>query len=146
MTLVLHLDRWLPAPPDRVFAALADIDEIRRWFTCDPTSTWTFHTWDAQVGGPLQVTIAGDGYAMEVVGRFVEVEPARRLAYDWNDEFVELDLAPHDGGTTISLTHRRLETETDRDIRNGGWSHNLGSFADYLARDAAAHPTTGDRP
>ncbi|MDH3683583.1 MAG: SRPBCC domain-containing protein [Acidimicrobiia bacterium] len=132
MTLDLRLERWVPAKPARVFDAFTDIDELRSWFTCDPSSTWTFHTWDATVGGQLQVTISGDGYAMEVHGRFVTVERPNRLAYDWDDELVALDFRPQDGGTLIVLHHQRLATDTDVQIRNGGWTHNLGSLAGHL--------------
>ena len=133
MTLTLHLDRWLPAPPERVFVALTDIDELRRWYTCDPGSVWTFHAWDASVGGDLRVTIGGDGYSVDVAGRFRTVEPPHRLVYDWNDELIELRLTSEGDGTRLTLTHSKLATETDHQIRDGGWTHNLTSLVDHLA-------------
>ena len=120
MTLALRLDRWIAAPPDRVFAALTDIEQLRQWYTCDPESVWTFHRWDAEVGGTLHVTIGAQDFEVEVTGVFHEVIEPSRLSYDWNDEHIRLDLSPAESGTTIELTHTRLPTENDRTIRHDG--------------------------
>lgn len=146
MTVVLHLERWVDAPPERVFDALTRIDELRRWYSCDPATTWTFHTWDAQVDGELSVTIDGGGMRVDVAGRFAEVSRPNRLAYDWNDEFVELDMSAHEHGTRIVLTHSRIADDTQRQIRFGGWTTNLAGLVDHLAPARAAGPDTeGER-
>lgn len=140
MSLVLELDRWFPAPPDRVFSALTDIYQLRRWYTCDPRSRWHFHQWDAEVGGALAVTIEAPGITVAVRGRFVEVVPAKRLAYDWNEEFIELDLVSVNDGTQVSLTHHQLADDAERRIRDEGWSHNFASLTDHLTDDEGARP------
>lgn len=132
MTLDLRFERWVLATQERVFAAFTDIEELRNWYTCDPTSVWTFHTWDAQVGGQLSVTISGSGYLVEVSGTFVAVEPPHRLVYDWNDELIELAFQPQAGGTLVRLHHQRLASDGDVEIRHGGWTQNLTGLDRHL--------------
>ena len=133
MSIELHLDRWFPASTERVFEALTDIDQLRDWYTCDPDSAWIFHTWDATPGGRLSVRIEGTQHAVDVTGEFVEVTPPSRLTYTWNDEYVELDLAPENDGTRLRLLHSQLDGPPDREIRRGGWTHNLESLHTHCA-------------
>ena len=91
---------------------------------------------DAVPGGELS-WVHENGATM--VGRFVDVEPERRVVftYGWKDALlgmppgstqVEIVLHPIPAGTRLELTHSGLppEVAADHDL---GWSHFLGQLA-----------------
>ena len=90
-------------------------------------------TADPAPGGALRWTHP-DGST--VVGRFVEVDPPRRVVftYGWEDgrmgvppgsTTVEIDLVEEDGATTVRLVHHGLPPETVAD-HQVGWAYFLG--------------------
>jgi uncharacterized protein YndB with AHSA1/START domain len=125
--LVIH------APADEVFQHLVDPALFGLWMaegaTLDPTP-----------GGIVRWTHPnGD----TVSGRYVEVDPPRRLVFSYGWEraevqippgstTVEIELAAHDdGATVVTLVHRGLEGAA-ADAHRGGWAHYL----DRLRRTA----------
>ena len=79
-----------------------------------------------------------------VVGRFLELVPHRRVVftYGWEDgrmgvppesTTVEIDLAEHEGGTTLRLTHHGLPPGAVEPHEHG-WAYFLGVLRDLLAR------------
>jgi uncharacterized protein YndB with AHSA1/START domain len=89
---------------------------------------------DATPGGVVRWTHPnGD----TVSGRYVEVEPARRIVFTYGWEradvgippgstTVEIDLISQPDGTTLlKLVHRGLE-DGAADAHHGGWAHYLG--------------------
>jgi uncharacterized protein YndB with AHSA1/START domain len=97
-------------------------------------------TLDAKPGGVVRWTHPnGD----TVSGRFVELEPPRRIVFTYGWEradveippgstTVEIDLvAQDDGSTLLTLVHRGLEDDA-ADAHRGGWQHYL----DRLRRTA----------
>jgi uncharacterized protein YndB with AHSA1/START domain len=118
--LVIH------APADEVFEYLVDPVLFGQWMaegaTLDPTP-----------GGTVRWTHPnGD----TVTGRYVEVDPPRRLVftYGWDrpeveippgSTTVEIDLVTQDDGATlVTLIHRGLEAGA-ADAHSAGWAHYL---------------------
>lgn len=90
---------------------------------------------EADPGGRLQWTHE-NGATM--VGRFVELDPPRRLvfAYGWKDDLmgvppesttVEIDLVEENGKTTLSLVHKGLPVAVVDDHQRG-WIYFLSQL------------------
>lgn len=137
---------FIDAPPATVYELLTDADLLTEWMApivrTDPRAggdvTWTHHNGDS------------------VVGRYVELVPARRVVftYGWDrpdvevppgSTTVEIDLRPERGGTMLHLVHRGLDAPM-ADAHSGGW-------ANYLERlrlvaegsDPGPDPLAGER-
>ena len=92
---------------------------------------------EARTGGRFTVRIRGE----TIRGRYVRIEPPRRLSITWGREGSEL-LPPGcsevdvrfeaiDGGTLVTLEHRGLPTAEGPRHREG-WRHFLGQLAAEL--------------
>ncbi len=126
----------IAAPPERVFQALTDAAQLRRWFT---NPSCPVHLWemDARPGGRYHYTtekgtvVVNNVSEFECHGEILEYDPPRLLAYtwiaNWHDDksrrtVVRWDLAPKSGGTQVKVTHSGLAQEpTARKDYNGGW-------------------------
>jgi uncharacterized protein YndB with AHSA1/START domain len=70
----LHLERILPAPPERVWAAFTDPAALAAWFW--PASFATTVRADARPGGRFRIEAPdGPGGALAVEGDYTVVEP-----------------------------------------------------------------------
>ena len=119
-SVVIQVERRIAAPPAAVFRYLTEADLWARWqgqsAELDPTP-----------GGRFAVRMA-EGQIVE--GKFVDVEPDRRVVvtWGWQDHprmppgttTVEFELTPDGDGTLVRLTHRGLPPE-DLPIHRAGW-------------------------
>jgi uncharacterized protein YndB with AHSA1/START domain len=113
----------IAARPERVFAYFTEAEAIVRWMgeyaLLDPTA-----------GGEFTLDIRG----VPVRGRYLELEPPRRLVISWgyagSDRLppgastVEVRLSPESGGTRVDLEHRDLPADEVR-AHTSGWTHYL---------------------
>jgi uncharacterized protein YndB with AHSA1/START domain len=132
--IVTEID--VAAPPERVFRALTDAGELKRWFSgpeC-PVKFWEF---DARVGGKYGYAteqgtlVVNDVSDFECHGEVLEYVPPRLLIYtwiaNWHDDpkyrtVVRWDLTPTSGGTHVKVTHSGLAHEqVARKDYTGGW-------------------------
>jgi uncharacterized protein YndB with AHSA1/START domain len=89
-----------PSPPDEVWEALTEPERLEEWFANDVEL-------DARPGGK-GIFRWDDGDERRAVVR--ELEEARRLVLDWDDEgTVAIELEEVDGGTLV----RVVETAPD---------------------------------
>jgi uncharacterized protein YndB with AHSA1/START domain len=136
----------IAASPDHVYELLTDAQQLMEWMA--PRAEL-----DPQPGGALTWTHAnGDS----VIGRFVELVPARRIVftYGWDREdvrippgstTVEIDLRPHDRGTELHLVHRGLAGPM-ADAHAGGWNNYLARLAALAeGRDPGPDPLAAER-
>jgi uncharacterized protein YndB with AHSA1/START domain len=70
----LRFERALSHPPERVWKALTELDELRAWHP----SPFSF---EPRVGSPLSFAPLPDGTALD--GELLEYDPPRVLAYTW---------------------------------------------------------------
>jgi uncharacterized protein YndB with AHSA1/START domain len=124
------------APPERVFRALTDGGELKRWFTSPecPVKYWEF---DARPGGKYGYatetgTIVVNGVSeFECHGEILEYAPPRLLVYSWIANWhadkscrtiVRWELTSTSGGTHVKVTHSALAQESvARKDYTGGW-------------------------
>jgi uncharacterized protein YndB with AHSA1/START domain len=138
----LTITRHFSAPPESVFDALVDPDQIAKWF------------------GPHDFTVpmvdftprAGSGYRIElqppegdvfhVSGKVSRADRPTLLGFtfvydepspDDVETHVELSLVDGGGSTQLHLTHGAFKTDDRRALHDKGWSDSL----DKLARVAA---------
>lgn len=154
----------IAARPETVFAFFTDPSRMVEWFgveaMLDPRPGGLCRvTFDSSPAGlaALAPTLAGvaPGDANPpgptvMTGRFVDVEPYRRITFTWGFEHdflavppqstqVSVSLAPDGDGTMLRLVHERLPVPT-RAFHSAGWAHYLPR----LAAVAAGRPAGRD--
>jgi len=124
------------APPERVFKAISDAGELKRWFT-SPECPVKFWKMDARVGGHYSYatgkgSIAVNGVSeFECHGEILECDPPRLLVYtwigNWHDQpgartVVRWELTATSNGTHVRVTHSGLTNlPVARKDYTGGW-------------------------
>ena len=75
--------RWLPAPPRVVYDEWLDPDALAEWMCPQPARCLHVEV-DPTVGGAVRFDIEDSGAQFSVTGRFVTLDPPRRLAFTWS--------------------------------------------------------------
>jgi uncharacterized protein YndB with AHSA1/START domain/catechol 2,3-dioxygenase-like lactoylglutathione lyase family enzyme len=146
----------IDAPPERVFRALTEPQELIVWWG-DPASYPATH-WelDARVGGKWlsRWKNLADGTEFELGGEVLECRPPYRLVVSWWDErypgleqtTVEYDITRlPGGGSRLRVTHSGFEGHRpDFDDYNGGWSTVAAKLRAHV-EGAAARPSVAFR-
>ena len=124
----------IAAPPERVFRALTEPEELIAWWgdpAAYPATHWEL---DLRAGGRglSRWKNLADGTEFELGGDVLECRPPYRLVVSWWDErypglahtTVEYDIERlSGGGSMLRVTHSGFEgTRPDFDDYNGGWS------------------------
>jgi uncharacterized protein YndB with AHSA1/START domain len=130
------LDYEIPiaASADVVYRLLTTVDGLKRWIAADAAV-------EPEPGGELRWTHE-NGATM--IGRFVELDPPRRLVftYGWEGDLmglppeastVEIHLQERPGGTLLRLSHRGIPPDVVEEHRRG-WIHFLGRLRDAAPR------------
>lgn len=125
--------------PERVFQALASREIIDWW---GKPGVFDAREWsgDVTVGGKWRASGLGrDGVPWQLEGKFLEVDPPRRLCHTWNTPGSSADpsivtyiLEQIDGGTRVTLRHTGI---SDRDSCMGacmGWESCLAQLVGRL--------------
>ncbi len=135
----LTLKRRFKAPPERVFAAWTQPDQISQWF--GPAGvTVTSVEFDTRVGGRFRVRARStDGEAHEVGGVIREFVKNRRLVYTWawhttpeRESLVTVEFNPDGEGTILTLTHEQFFDEAARDRHQFGWTGALDKLEAFI--------------
>ena len=120
------VQRTIKASPATVFSFFADRD---RWLSWQGVTAEI----DPRPGGVFRMNVRGDGWA---AGRFLTVEPHRRIVFTWGWEgegspvppgtsTVEIILEPvGEDRTLLTLIHRGLPPPA-LDTHRDGWNHYL---------------------
>ena len=135
----------IDAPADTVFEMLVEADLLSRWMAREAQV-------DRRPGGAFRwVYENGD----VVLGRFVELDPPRRLlmTYGWerptdrgippNSTEVEITLEESGGTTLLRLVHRGLPA-AQVDSHRGGWTFFFDRLATRLAEPRPASEGRAD--
>ena len=129
--LGLRITRVLPAPPERVFAALTTPERFAEWwgprgFTAPSVEL------DPRPGGRYRILMQPpQGTAFVLTGEYREVARPTRLAFSfaWEDpdpddrpNLVTLALRPVGRSTEVLLEQRPFATEPRRALHRDGWA------------------------
>jgi uncharacterized protein YndB with AHSA1/START domain len=138
---VLELTRVLSAPPERVFGALTQPDDLATWWGPQGFTTPEIDL-DLRVGGRYRFTMQPpDGERFHLSGEFLEVGPPARLAYtfrwdepapDDRETVVTLSLDAAGGATELALRQGEFATEERLALHRGGWTDSLDKLSALL--------------
>jgi uncharacterized protein YndB with AHSA1/START domain len=136
MGKTIELSQEIAAPPERVFRALTDADDLSRWWTTSADS-------DARTGGAFEYRFEfPDEPERNHVysGAYDAVVENERVAYPWRgrlgDTNVDVTLSPSGDGTTLTLRHEGWgeggEWPAAVKMHEEGWAFFLGNLKRYL--------------
>ncbi|WP_371670168.1 SRPBCC domain-containing protein [Streptomyces sp. NBC_00289] len=128
------VERLIAARPETVFSFFTDRAKWLSWMGRDGA-------FDFSPGGAYRTTVNGENIAE---GRFVEIDPPKRLVFTWGwvggampvppgSTTVEITLEPVPDGTLLRLVHRGLPSPEACAAHEEGWTH----YVDRLATVAA---------
>jgi uncharacterized protein YndB with AHSA1/START domain len=116
----VRLERHLVDPPDVVWSAITDRDELRSWFPCDVEvvgGTW-------RVGAAIVFRFS-PAFDMTLDGEVLAVEEARLLRYSWGEDTLCFELVAEGSGTRLTLTD---------ELPPGSAARNAAGWEECLAR------------
>lgn len=125
----LRFTRELAHPPERVWRAITEPEQLAAWFPDRLEGEWV-------VGGPLR--FVGEGFEFD--GEVLAFDPPRALEFRWGTDVIRLEVAERAGGSTLTL----LDTidELGKAARDGaGWHECLDRLGSHL--DGVEPPATG---
>jgi len=139
--IVCEID--IAAPPERVFKALTDPEEIMR-----RSPMLDFYEMGSSRGGRWALEINCEQHPYHGVtrirheGEILEIDPPRLLVYSWFANFhknpkhrsvVRWDLTPTKDGTHIKVTHSGLAAEPEASKEYaGGWPGVLDELKQFV--------------
>jgi uncharacterized protein YndB with AHSA1/START domain len=121
----LHLVRMLAVPPERVFAAFVDAEQLRRWW--GPAGlTVPRRQFDAVEGTDYRIVMQPpDGDPFHIRGTFRAVEAPRRLIYT----FIYEEPDPDDQETLVTLTlSRQIRAPASSSIKDRSRAPHAWNF------------------
>ncbi len=108
------VERTLPHPPARVYAAFAESDAKARWFLAPSDWTTAAYAFDFQVGGREHLeSVPPEGPAITFDATYLDIVPGRRIIYSYDMQIgaerisvslAAIELEPTMGGTRLTVT------------------------------------------
>jgi len=119
------IERTFNAPVGRVWQALTEVEEMRRWY-------FDLKEFKPEVGFEFEFIVEHEGVKYHHLCKITEVTPQKKIAYTWRykghegDSLVTFELAADGNKTRLKLTHEGLETFPKtpafaRENFNQGW-------------------------
>jgi uncharacterized protein YndB with AHSA1/START domain len=136
----LELTREFAAPPERVFRALTNPEDLARWWT--GVGGISKAHYDLRPGGLYRFEFAMGGGKIAVVhGVIREVDPPRRLVMTWfspefpdQETLLSFELEPRSGGgSRMKLRHTGLLEPGSCEAHEQGWIEALTLLLAWLA-------------
>lgn len=119
----VRLERRLPDPPEVVWQALTDREQLRAWFPSDVIVAGG--QWRA--GAALRFPFPPEVIDMTLTGEVLDVDPPRTLAFTWGEETLRFELSPDGGGTRLVLIDELPAAHAARNA--AGWDTCLDMLA-----------------
>jgi uncharacterized protein YndB with AHSA1/START domain len=138
----LQLEKVLAAPPERVFAAFVDAEQLRSWWGPAGFSVPRLQ-FDPVEGTDYRIAMqppAGDVF--HIRGTFRTVEAPRRLVFsfvyeepdpDDQETLVEVTFEPADPGTRVIVEQGPFKTAARLELHRQGWTDTLDQLERSLA-------------
>ena len=156
----IEAEIFVAAPPERVFQALTDPNQIPRWWGQQGVYRITEWKADLRPGGKWSsVGVGTDGTSLRIDGEYLEVDPPRLLVHTWTGSWAgslntivrwELEsrdvhgLQPHGPrrmgtGTVVKLRHQGFAGDAKAVAGHSeGWKRVLGWMVRFLENDETA--------
>jgi uncharacterized protein YndB with AHSA1/START domain len=140
------ITRVFDAPVERVFAAWTDPAQFAQWFGPHGMKN-TLCEFDLRVGGIWRLQAEGLGTRRALSGRYLEIDPPRRLVFTWawhetgdlltpreHETTVALDFKSVGRRTELTLTQSLFRDRTGADNHRWGWGQSFEKLVDFLGR------------
>ena len=136
----LHLRRTFAAPREKVFRALTDPEEMKKWWGPDGYETPSAEI-DLRVGGSYRIAMkSSHGNTYYLSGTYRAIRPPEKLVYTWRWEaepeqgetLVTVEFLDLGGSTEVVLTHDLFPSEKARDEHGKGWTGSLNRLANAV--------------
>ena len=115
----VRLERHLADPPEVVWSALTEREQLRSWFPCDVIVS--SGRWD--VGAAHTFPFPPGVMDLTLTGEVLEVDEPNVLAFTWGDDTLRFELSAEGEGTRLVLID---ELPSDAAARNAaGWERCL---------------------
>jgi uncharacterized protein YndB with AHSA1/START domain len=146
----IRLERVLTDPPDIVWRALTERDQLQAWFPSDVVvdgGEWV-------VGAALTFLFPPEVIDMTLTGELLAIDEPHMLAFTWGEETLRFELSPQDGGTRLVLIDELPASAAARNaagwdtcldrltgLDGDGWQSRFESYA--VAFEPALGPQEG---
>jgi uncharacterized protein YndB with AHSA1/START domain len=131
LTEAVVIERTFNAPIARVWKALTEAEDMRRWY-------FELKEFKPEVGFEFEFTVEHEGVKYCHLCKITEVIPQKKLAYTWRyrghegDSLVTFELFADGNKTRLKLIHEGLETfpklpSFARKSFMQGWTQIIGS-------------------
>jgi uncharacterized protein YndB with AHSA1/START domain len=115
----VRLERQLADPPEVVWRALTEREQLRSWFPCDVIVSGG--RWE--VGAAITFPFPPEVMDLTLTGEVLEVDEPNLLAYTWGEDSLRFELSADGDGTRLVLID---ELPPDSAARNAaGWERCL---------------------
>jgi uncharacterized protein YndB with AHSA1/START domain len=138
-SVVLTLERTLPAGPAEIWSTLTDRRRIAAWAPYRPSRDLTE---PGKVNLPEATTSDDEDDSPESRGEVLTVVPGRMLSLTWGDDTLDFEVVPSNAGTVLRLSH----TFDDPDIAASyaaGW-HLCLTALDGVSQGLSVPAMTGE--
>ena len=139
--LVLHMERVLPARREEVYRALADPQEVARWWGPEGYLVRSIE-FEPRVGGDYWIEMQPpEGDPFHLRGEFREVDPPSGLAFTFNwdppdpddrETLAELTLEDRGDQTAVSFTQGEFATDARLELHRNGWTDSFDKLGRFL--------------
>ena len=132
-TVEVEVSRHIAAPPERVFDAWLDPDNVGKWLFATPDGKSERVEIDARVGGRFRIDERRGEEVAEHFGTYVEIDRPRRLAFDFGTSFeatptrITVIIEPEGGGSRVTIRHEGVWADWEEKTRQG-WGKILASL------------------
>jgi uncharacterized protein YndB with AHSA1/START domain len=115
----VRLERHLADPPDLVWRALTEREQLRSWFPCDVIVSGG--RWE--VGAAITFPFRPEVMDMTLTGEVLEVDEPNVLAFTWGEDTLRFELSTERDGTRLVLIDELPPSGAARNA--AGWEQCL---------------------
>jgi uncharacterized protein YndB with AHSA1/START domain len=119
----VRLERQLADPPEIVWRAVTERDQLRAWFPCDVIvegGEWV-------PGAAITFPFPPEVIDMTLTGEVLAVDQPHLLVFTWGEETLRFELSRNEGGTRFTLTDELPARHAARNA--AGWDTCLDRLA-----------------
>jgi uncharacterized protein YndB with AHSA1/START domain len=138
----VHVDTFIAAPPQRVFQAFTDPQQLLQWWGHGEYRTTEFRI-DLCPGGSWRCAgVSADGKPFHVEGEYREVEIPKLIVYTWRkswmpnvESLVRVEISAENSGTHVRVQHSGFASIANAARDHGtGWVRVLGWMQAFVER------------